>query len=236
MRPKLIGALAVALACLACAASVPVRADDGTWVEMGPPLRSQAAVVYDSARQRLVLFGGLGPDGPSNSVWTLPLRTGGGWAPLSVAGAAPAARYDHSAIYDPEGDRVFVAGGYDGDVTHRFGDLWTLEFNPAPHWVQWSPGNAPVARMEPRLAIDRARNRLEYFGGRTDFGNELGDAWTLDLTNAGASWQTQPIAGHWESGPVYILPHLAGPWTVADTLGGVISDAEQSSQPTRTCS
>ena len=41
-------------------------------------------------------------------------RTGGGWAMLDVAGVPPAKRSNHSMLPSPDGQRVLIFGGFDG--------------------------------------------------------------------------------------------------------------------------
>src|SRR5262245_28871785 len=71
-----------------------------------PSARSGHTGIYDPVRQRLIVFGG--NDGArSNQVWALSsLQFGPTWTQLTPLGTPPSPREDHSAIYDPVGDRM----------------------------------------------------------------------------------------------------------------------------------
>src|SRR5207248_3203358 len=84
-----------------------------------PSPRGGATAIYDTARDRMVIFGGYGGSFLSDA-WTLPLSTLSGWSPVATTGAVPA-RTGHAAVFDPDGDRMIVfggvgAGGYTNDV------------------------------------------------------------------------------------------------------------------------
>jgi hypothetical protein len=87
-----------------------------------PPPRSHGALVYDSIRQRLVLFGGLDAAGvPLHDTWFLPLADGATWMLAdSSSGTLPRGRWAAAATFDQEHDRVVVLNGtYEpcGDIT-----------------------------------------------------------------------------------------------------------------------
>lgn len=165
MRHRLRTVL-LALACLALAV-VPRRAlpADGTWIPVGVPSpRAYATVVIDSARDRLVAFGGW--DGAyRNDVWVLPL--GGAspaWRALAPAGSPPSPRSSHAVVYDAAADRLIVFGGL--DATGPLGDVWALSLGATPAWTQLSPtGPAPTARFGHSAIFDAPRGRVLFFGG-----------------------------------------------------------------------
>src|SRR5437867_2039251 len=97
---------------------------DGTggtpnWTQLsptgGPPdLRQRPSAVYDSATNRMVVFGGsVNACGPfSNDVWVLTNANGLGgtpvWTQLAPVGVLPAPRGAHSAVYDSANNRMVV--------------------------------------------------------------------------------------------------------------------------------
>uniref|UniRef100_A0A832IA22 T9SS type A sorting domain-containing protein n=1 Tax=Eiseniibacteriota bacterium TaxID=2212470 RepID=A0A832IA22_UNCEI len=170
-----------------------VHATDGAWVPVPPPsARSRHALVLDSARNRLVLFGGF--DGAfRNDVWVLDLAGTAAWRPLEVSGPAPAPRSAHAAIYDPVRDRVIIHGGT--AESGYFGDLWSLDLSPAPAWSPLSvQGPAPSARLGHSALYDPAGDRMIVFGGDDGGVSVLNDAWALDLAGA-ARWTSLNTSG-----------------------------------------
>jgi hypothetical protein len=87
-----------------------------TWSRLSlprsPSPRCFASAVYDSRRQRIVLFGGRDENGqPLHDTWFLPLGGTAGWVPDDTAGALPTARWGAAAAYDPDRDRMLVFNG-----------------------------------------------------------------------------------------------------------------------------
>lgn len=97
----------------------------GSWTNItpaaGPAPRSNPALVWDSGRQRAVLFGGLTEGGYAADLWI------GGfdgeafvWEERPVAGPAPRASHDAVLI----GNALYLFGGTNADGV--FNDLWRL--------------------------------------------------------------------------------------------------------------
>jgi len=101
----------------------------------GPPSPRYAhSMVYDSARDRLLVFGGT-PDGVAtdSDLWELTLSGTPTWNQLVIAGPPPG-RLAHVATYDPVGDRMIVFGGYNAGVL--INDTWQLSLSGTPAWTQ----------------------------------------------------------------------------------------------------
>jgi hypothetical protein len=66
-------------------------------------------VAYDSANNRLIVFGGASTSGDNNDVWVLTNANGQGgtptWVQLAPSGTLPAARDSNSTVYDPKNNR-----------------------------------------------------------------------------------------------------------------------------------
>src|SRR4051812_20669731 len=101
----------------------------------GPPAASQACVVYDEARQRLVVFGGQSTSGLSGETWTW---DGTRWTLAAHSG--PRARTGSAAVYDAGRQRVVLFGGDGGRGS--LADTW--EWDGAA-WAQVATGG-PEAR------------------------------------------------------------------------------------------
>jgi hypothetical protein len=133
-------------------------------------------MVYDSGRQRIVLFGGHGSDlGPRmlDDTWEW---DGVSWlqrTPLH----APAARYDFAMAYDAARACTVLFGG-SGLGPLRFGDSWTWD---GTDWTQLAPTHSPSARQAPAMTYDSARARCVLFGGHD--GQYLADTWQWDGTD-----------------------------------------------------
>jgi FlgD Ig-like domain/Galactose oxidase, central domain len=154
----------------------------GRWSEFmlaEPSARFKHAVVYDSARNRLILFGGW--DGaPHNDVWALSLDGPPAWTRITPAGAAPEPRFLCSAIYDALGDRVVIFGGVDDAGGIYLDDTWALTLGDSPAWQELAVGAPrPAQRAEHTAIYDAPRRRMIMFGGFN--GIRLNDTSTFDL-------------------------------------------------------
>ena len=86
--------------------------------EAGPSPRVGHAMAYDSARDRVLVFGGQQASGDSpllSDLWALSLQ-GPAWTQLMPGGTAPAARHEHQVAYDSGRDRLLLYGGNTGLV------------------------------------------------------------------------------------------------------------------------
>ena len=76
-----------------------------------PSGRSQTTAIYDPARDRILIFGGVDSSVTHlNDVWALSLSGTPAWTDLATAGEPPSGRSLHTAVYDPNGDRMIVFG------------------------------------------------------------------------------------------------------------------------------
>jgi len=105
-----------------------------TWTQLAPagasiPGMAGHTGVYDQATSRLIIFGGGNSGGDFNGVWVLSYANGLGgvpaWTQLTPTGTLPAAREEHSAVYDPTANRMVVFGGV-GPSETPMNDTWVL--------------------------------------------------------------------------------------------------------------
>ena len=164
-------------------------------IATGGPLvpRSGASLAVDPVRDRLLLFGGSNGSATTNEVWQRPLSGGTAWTRLVIGGTLPHQRSDAAMVYDPDGDRLLLYGGYDsGAGTNGYlGDLWTLSLAGTPHWTKLTPGDGPTPREGATLTWN-SRNGCAYLVGGDNgyyYGQGAihpGQVWKLTLSSAPA--------------------------------------------------
>jgi len=154
---------------------------DGTrWTkvaETGP--QHGGGLVYDAARRRVVLFGGVGADAQrSGDTWTW---DGADWEKVAESGPSP--RNAQAMTFDPAHEVVLLFGGTNGE--RHFDDLWAWD---GESWAEIEvAGERPGRRTGAGLAYDTARSRAVLYGGhvrRNDRVEESDDAWECD----GSAW------------------------------------------------
>ena len=170
----------------------------------GPQPRISHSMIYDPVRNRLVVFGGdvfrwTSPFGGGqfqvDELWSLNLGPNPAWTQIIPSGNSPSRRRNHSAVYDPAGDRMIIFGG-DNDST-VFNDVWALSLDDPTHWSRLTPaGQAPVARTDHTATYDPVDRCMLVFGGQTgvDWPPGLGDTWSLSLEGDPA-WTRLDLAG-----------------------------------------
>jgi RHS repeat-associated protein len=139
-----------------------------------PPARSGSAVVYDRARQTVVLFGGEDGESATADTWTW---NGSTWTDrTSSLKSAPHARARAQAAYDQARDQVVLFGGSPGGLG-ILGDTWTWN---GDGWTEQAPAASPPARADGVMAWDARQGRVLLYGGRGADGRALGDTWAWD--------------------------------------------------------
>ncbi|HKQ58676.1 MAG TPA: kelch repeat-containing protein [Candidatus Eisenbacteria bacterium] len=149
-----------------------------------PPVpRYLQSAIYDPVRDRLMVFGGYSDSGRLNDVWVLPLSGESAWSLLDTGPTTLTPRQEHTAIYDPVGDRMIVAGGFaDGPASQ---DLCFLSLAGTPTWTCMEPpGGAPAHRADHAAIYDATGKRMILFAGGNN--SILNDTWALGLEGAPA--------------------------------------------------
>ncbi|MFX0090596.1 MAG: kelch repeat-containing protein [Candidatus Hodarchaeota archaeon] len=107
---------------------------NNTWIPLNPITRPFARfhhnMVYDSANQKVILFGGLSVNGEADDTWIYDYVTNQ-WTEVFPA-VSPPARSDFSIIYDSSNQKVILFGG---QISRELGgdefldDSWRLDYN-----------------------------------------------------------------------------------------------------------
>jgi cysteine-rich repeat protein len=144
---------------------------DGTdWTNVTPasgphPTVSQAAMAYDVAGQREILYGGLSGTTPQATTWAW---NGTAWS--NVTTGTPTAR-TWSGLAQTDGGLVLF-GGLNG--TTPYNETWTFAAGA------WKQGKDPGSRASFGMADDLLRARGVLYGGLIDPAQtRAGDTWDL---------------------------------------------------------
>ena len=127
-----------------------------------PSARDSFGLVYDAARQEVVLFGG--GNGPKNDTW---VWNGTNWSQKFPA-ANPPVRYNHAMAYDSQRSETVLYGGFkDNNATDMYADTWVWN---GTNWAQKSPGAAPPARVGSGTVYSDLLQGVVLFGGSEQTG------------------------------------------------------------------
>jgi hypothetical protein len=140
---------------------------DRTPAQTKPDARHGHAMTFDSARQRVVLFGGLSFLLPSQETFEW---DGTRWQDVTPSGSKPPARQGHAMAFDSARSRVVLFGGTaltSGNLDETTGgglqDTWEWD---GTNWVDRTPSGAkPEVRHSHAMAFDSRRGRTVLFGG-----------------------------------------------------------------------
>lgn len=153
-----------------------------TWTNVTPATgaspspRIQHAMAYDSARDRVVLFGGL--DGSGHYYGDTWEWDGSSWAKKADTGPSP--RNGSAMVYDAARGRVVLFGG---GLTSVYGDTWEWD---GTSWTPVTTTDGPAPRTYHAMAYDAGRGRVVLYGGAgpSGYNGYLDDTWEWD----GAAW------------------------------------------------
>jgi MYXO-CTERM domain-containing protein len=152
-----------------------VAEPSGAWFMQG--------AVYDEARERVVLFGGLEADhvGAGNTNLTLVLEKGA-WQALTAGG--PAAGGGAAMAYDAARDRIVLSGGADHTNGTPRDDTWLFD---GEAWSEATVAASPASQYA-GAAFDRDRERVVLL---RPVDGSASETWEWD----GSEWtQRQPAS------------------------------------------
>lgn len=161
---------------------------DGTgWTQVAapdksPPGRSGFALAYDSARGKVVLFGGRRTSAYHlDDTWEW---DGTSWQKIAVTGTVPIRRGGHRMVYDTQRRRTVLFGGSNG--AGPLSDTWKYD---GTRWTEAKPATQPPARVDAAMAYDEARGRLVMYGGIGAGSAWLSDTWEYN----GTAWRPMAV-------------------------------------------
>lgn len=141
--------------------------DGTTWTRIasaGPSPRHNASLVYDAARQRVVLYGGRAGAFPNETILTDTWEWDGStWR--RAATTAPSPRVHQQAAFDRSRNLVILYGGFDVQTNQELRDIW--EWNGVS-WGRISPSTS--ADRAVGVAYDEQASRLLLF---SDAGGQI---------------------------------------------------------------
>jgi hypothetical protein len=184
------GTVSISAAATNAATSTPVSGSQSLDVQpVTLTSRVGHVMAFDEARNKLLLFGGIGaegglPRGDRGSTWTW---DGSTWTRVATAGPAP--RYLASMVYDAARQRVVLFGGQSGVFPNGtvLGDTWEWD---GTAWAQKAT-TGPSARFHYTLAYDRVRQRVVVYGGFIPPNTQLRDIWEWN----GTTWTQSSVSG-----------------------------------------
>jgi hypothetical protein len=132
------------------------------WTEKSPSIKPFAryghAMAYDSANNKVVLFGGYDTTYDDETwVYDVTLDT---WTKKSPS-TKPLARAGHAMVYDSANNKIVLFGGYD---TTYDNETWVYDV-ALDTWTQMSPSTKPSARYYHAMAYDSVNNKVVLYGG-----------------------------------------------------------------------
>lgn len=187
------------------------------WVDLTedgvrPQRRAGFSAVYDSANNRMIVFGGANISGDEtvllNDIWVLTNADGSedtspAWQEITPSdGNIPYGRVLHSAVYDASSNRMIITGGRTANGVSS--DIWILTnangLGGAPSWI---PVVVEESKIPPRAGHTSvyypSSNRMVIFSGLGKNNTVLDDIWVLENANGmdeiAPSW-VQKVTGH----------------------------------------
>jgi len=204
-----------------------------------PNMRGGAGMVFDSARNNLVIFGGCSDVGNGYvdfaDIWEWNPKTGA-FSDRTNSDQGPGFRSEQGMVFEKSTGKVLLFGGalantagQEGyDRTVALGDTW--EWDPVQgEWKQLQPSSAPSARYDSALVWDSQRSLAVLFGGMEKpqaglMGVPKQDIWEWDP--ATQNWSERTTTGLKPSSryghamaydPGRGVTVLVGGWDIANT-------------------
>ncbi len=152
-------------------------------VEDRHPLgRSDHAVVYDSLKNRMVIYGGWDKKEKEylKDTWAFYFSDSAGapgkWKEIKAKYSHPPKRRHVTGVYDASRNWFIVFGGF-GDEGY-LNDVWALNL-ATDIWINITPG--PQPRLDHQVVYDPDSKRLLLYGGDARLEHKFHDVWELQI-------------------------------------------------------
>ena len=165
------------------------------------PCRSNASMVYDRHRKKIVLFEGGDWYDLKNDTWEFDFESNK-WTKINTP-SSPSPRNQCGMVYDTYKRKVVLFSGY-GEYGYKPTDTWEYDGN---NWQRIYTEHSPSGRNGPGIVFDTIRNRIILFGGYS-YPNEpievgyKNDLWEYD----GDDWHEIKVE---DSPPGRLYPGMA---------------------------
>lgn len=150
--------------------------------DRNPPGRSDHAVVYDSLKNRMVIYGGWDKKEKEylKDTWAFYFGDSTGapvkWKEMKAKYSHPPKRRHVAGVYDAVRNCFLIFGGF-GDEGY-LNDVWALDL-AADIWINLTPG--PQPRIDHQAVYDPASKRLLLYGGDARLDHKFHDVWELQI-------------------------------------------------------
>ncbi|HET6202848.1 MAG TPA: kelch repeat-containing protein [Planctomycetota bacterium] len=164
-----------------------------------PAAGEDAALAYDGARHRVLLYGGKGDDDATrNELWSFDLGTRH-WTRIDPEGPSPPLCEDHTLVLDTANEQLVLFGGESGATSRA---AWTYDLR-ANRWADITQDTTPA--LEGHVAVyDPRGRRMIVFGGmavkfvKKDKKEKTleEETWVLDLNHDSpgyGAWSVLPV-------------------------------------------
>ena len=153
-----------------------------------PTKRLSPGMVYDTSRNRVILFGGQDINDQDAQLWEYTVDSKL-WAKVSLPNS-PSIRTAPTMVYDNARQVVVLFGGtehiLENSTATNYDDTW--EYTPSDGtWSSIDTDSSPTSRSSAPAVFDEANGRILLFGGKkpnssNDDNESLSDTWVYDTS------------------------------------------------------
>jgi N-acetylneuraminic acid mutarotase len=147
-----------------------------------PSPRMNAAMVWDSVDQQVLLYGGQGTGNYLGDLWAYsPAK--GAWTALACTGNGPGACAGAGVAWN--GSEMLILGGI--NASGLLADFWAYTPGSSGGWSQIATSTPLAGRAYPAMSWDSTDKQLYVFGGLKGSGQQSGDFYVYQ---PGAGWNS----------------------------------------------